>query len=190
MSMEISSGSLSSVSFDFIGRNASPSAATQLPGTPTPAVAYDIQSGVLGATLAIWMDGAPMLSTYATSLSFSYDNGLRAQGAVGHLGAVGVGTSMITAELSMTVYFTDQALFTKFVNNENLSMIFSTTDNAGNGYIFTLPKVNISDYSSNANDNQSDQMIELTLTALDDRGNANPDLRYAVYIDRVGAAVA
>lgn len=190
LSLEIASGSLSSASFDFIGKNSAPSSTTLLPGTPTAPVAYDIHSGVQGKTLAIWMDGAPLTSTFASNLSFSYDNGLRAQGGIGHLGAVGIGTSMITCEVSLTVYFTDQTIYTKFIGNTNLSLVFSSTDSVGNGYIFTLPKVNISDYSSNAGDNQSDRMIELTLTALDDRGNSNPDLRYAVYVDRVGAAVA
>ena len=45
------------------------------------------------------------------------------------------------------------------------------------------------DYVSNAGDNQSDQMIELTLSGLDDRGNANPNLRYMVYVDRIGDAL-
>jgi hypothetical protein len=190
MQMEIASGSLSSMSFEFVGKDSLPSATTQLPGTPTPAVAYDIHSGVAGATLAIWMDGVPLTSTFASDISLSYDNGLRAQGAVGYLGAVGIGTSMIECEVSMTVYFTDQALYSKFIANQNISLIFSTTDAAGNGYIFTLPKVNIMDHSSNAGDNQSDQMIELTLGGLDDRGNVNPDLRYMVYVDRIGDALA
>lgn len=190
MKMDIANGSLSTMSFEFIGKDSLGDNATSLPGTPNPAVAYDIHSGVAGETLAIWVDGAPLASTFATNISLSYANGLRAQGAIGHLGAVGIGTSMIEAEVSMTVYFANQALYAKFIDNQNLSLIFSTTDSAGNGYIITMPKVNIMDYSSNAGDNQSDQMVELTLGGLDDRGNANADLRYMIYIDRVGAALA
>lgn len=191
MKMDIANGSLSTMGFEFIGKNGEESSGTTLlPGTPTPAVAYDIHSGVSGATLAIWLDGTPLTSTFATSVGFSYDNGLRARGAIGHLGAVGIGTSMITAEVTMSVYFANQAMFTKFRQNQNISLIFSTTDAAGNGYIITMPKVSIMDYSSNAGDNQSDQMIELTLSGLDDRGNANPNLRYMVYVDRIGDALA
>jgi len=189
MSMKVASGSLSTVNFDFMGQSALESDTTLLPGSPVAAPTYDIHSGVAGATNAIWMDGVPVAGTYVKSVSLDFDNALREQGAIGTLGAVGIGAGSINCTASVEVYFANKDLFTKYRQNTNSSLIFSSTDVSGNGYIFTVPVANIASWKSNAGGNGSDQMISMTLTALSDDSNADAALQKLLFVDRIGAAV-
>lgn len=189
MSMKVASGSLSTVSFDFMGQSALESATTLMPGSPVAAPTYDIHSGVSGATNAVWMDGVPVAGTYVKSVSLDFDNALRAQDAIGTLGAVAIGSGTIVCKASVEIYFADKDLFTKYRQNTNSSLIFSTTDSSGNGYIVTLPAVNIESWKSNAGGKDQDQMVSLSLYALSDNSNADATLRKAIFVDRIGSAV-
>lgn len=187
--MAVSSGSLSSLKFEFMGKAAVEANATQLPGSPVDAPTYNIHSGVGGATNAIWMDGVPVAGTYVKSVTLNFDNALRSQEAIGTLGAVGIGTGTINCTADVQVYFANKDLFTKYRTNVNTSLIFASTDEAGNGYIFTLPVGNISTWKSNAGSKDNDQMIDVTLTALSDDSNAVAGLRKCLFVDRIGVAV-
>jgi Phage tail tube protein len=189
MSLKLASGSLSSISFDFMGKSASEATATQLPGTPVTATNYDVQSGVSGATNAVWEGGAPVSGTFVKSVSLDYDNTLRNQGAIGTLGAVGIGSGTIVCNISMEIYFADKNLFTKFKNNSYTSLVFASTDASGNGYIFTIPVAAVTDWKSNASGKDNDQLITVTFAALRDANNAVSGLQKAIFIDRIGAAV-
>jgi len=123
------------------------------------------------------------------SVSLSYDNALRSQEAVGTLGAVAIGSGTINLTGQLEVYFANKDLFTKFRQNVNTSLIFSSTDNAGNGYIFTIPICNISSFKTNASAKDQDQMVSIDMTGLNDSGNANAALRKSIFIDRIGVAV-
>ena len=186
LNINIASGSLSALTFDFMGKGGMESNATQLPGAPVPPTANEIHSGVSGATNAVWMDGAPITATYVKSVSLDFDNSLRSQEAVGTLGAVAIAAGTINCTANVSVYFANKDLFTKFRQNQNTSLIFASTDMEGNGYIITLPNVNITSFKSNAGGKDQDQMAELNVTALEDRKNTNPALRRVVFIDRIG----
>ena len=189
LNVNVSSGALTQVTFDFMGKAAQESNTSLLPGSPVPASAYDVHSGVSGATLAVWMDGAPLTGTYIKSVSLDFDNSLRSQEAIGTLGAVAIASGTIACTATAQIYFANKDMFTKFRQNVNTSLIFSSTDNDGNGYIFTLPVLNITSYKSNASAKDQDQMLDITFTALADRGNAVAALRKVLFIDRVGNPV-
>jgi hypothetical protein len=135
------------------------------------------------------MDGAPLTGTYIKSVSLDFDNSLRSQEAIGTLGAVAIAGGTIACTATAQIYFANKDMFTKFRQNVNTSLIFSSTDNDGNGYIFTLPVLNITSYKSNASAKDQDQMLDITFTALADRGNAVIALRKLLFIDRVGNPV-
>lgn len=187
MDVNVSSGALSSISFDFMGKSATRGAVTAMPGTPTASYTYDIHSGVAGATCQLWEGGLPITGTFVKSLSLSFDNSLRSQEAVCTLGAVSIGAGTIQVSGSMSVYFADGALFDKFKANTNSSIIFSSVDGAGNGYIFTIPVANISSWKTNASGKDQDMMIDLQFIGLRDAANAVPALQKAIFVDRVGA---
>lgn len=190
MSLSISSGALSTVEFAFMGRDAVAASATTLPGTTTPSQAYPIMSGVAGTTCALWAKGAPLVGTFVNSISLSYDNTLRAQAAICSLGSVGIGSGTINVTADLEVYFaTGRAFYDEFLSNTDMEIAFTAFDTLGNGYMFTLPKANISSYSVNAGGKDQDLMASITVTGLLDLGNPDPALRKVMFIDRVGAAL-
>ena len=70
-----------------------------------------------------------------------------------------------------------------------MEIAFTAFDVDGNGYVFTLPKANISSYSLNAGGKDQDLMASISVTGLLDLGNVDPTLRKVLIIDRVGAAL-
>lgn len=189
MEVNIASGSRSTMSFSFMGKSAERDTNTQLPGAAVDSNGYDIHSGSTGPVCLIWVDGAPLAGTFVQSLTLSYDNALRSQEAICNLGAIGIGSGTINCTGSMEVYFADGALFNKFVANDNIEFTFSTMDDDGNGYIFTLPKANISAVTTSAGAKDQDMMLSLEFAALRDLANTDPALRQLIFIDRVGVAV-
>lgn len=189
LDVNISAGARSTFSFNFMGKGLTrKTGSTNMPGTIAASKGYEIHSGVSGPSCLIWVDGAPLVGTYAQSLTFTYDNTLREQTAICNLDAIGMGSGTIAATGTMEIYFNSGALYEKFATNTNVAITFSTLDNDGNGYIFTLPKVNFSKVSTAAGGKDSDMMLSLEFTALDDRGNADATLRNLIQIDRVGVA--
>ena len=189
MDLSISSGARSTLSFNFMGKGLTrkPSA-TNLPAGLLDSKTYDIHSGSTGPSCIIWVDGAPLSGSFVQSLNFTYDNTLREQTAICSLDAIGIGSGTISATGTMEVYFSNGALYDKFASNSNVSLTFSTTDTAGNGYVFSIPKANFSKVSTNASGKDADLMLSLEFTALNDNGNADAALRNLIQIDRVGAA--
>lgn len=189
LNISIASGSLTTMSVDFMGKDADQNTSTYMPGTVTAAATYDVHSGVAGATNAVWLDGAPVTGTYVKSVSLDFDNALRNQSAIGTLGAVGIGSGTIDCKGSAQIYFASKDTFVKFKANTSGSLIFHSADAAGNGYAITLPVTCIDSWKSNANGKDNDQMVDLSLTALLDAANADATLRKSVFIDRFGNSV-
>ena len=190
MSLSISSGALSTMEFGFMGRDAVAASATTLPGTLIPSQAYPIMSGVSGTTCALWAKGAPLAGTFVNSISLSYDNTLRAQSAICSLGSIGIGSGTINVTADLEVYFaTGRAFYDEFLSNTDMEIAFTAFDSLGNGYVFTLPKANISSYSISAGGKDQDLMASISVTGLLDLGNADAALRKVMFIDRIGAAL-
>lgn len=188
--INMASGALTTQTFSFVGRKAQRNVATHLPGAGVESQAYDIHSSATGPVCLLFVDGAPLANTFVQSFSLSYDNGAEAQTAMCDIGAVGVRSNTVSATGSMSVYFANGSLFDKFASNTNISLTVSTLDASGNGYIITLPKVNISTLGgANASAKDQDMMIDIDFEALRDLGNANALLRQLIFVDRVGAAV-
>ena len=189
MTVNVASGSLTTLSFDFMGKDAVRDSTTQLPGSPVASHAFDVTSGVSGTSCSLWEGGAPITGTFVKSISLNYDNALRSQEAICTLGAVGIGAGTINVSGSLSVYFADAALFDKFKANTNSSIIFSSLDGSGNGYVFTLPVINISSWKVTAGGKDADMMIDLQFIGLRDAANATPALQKAIFIDRVGSII-
>jgi Phage tail tube protein len=185
MAISIQSGNLSTINFSFVGKQASMTTATALPGTPVSSYSFDIQSG---SSCQVWEGGVPLSSTFVKSLSLDYDNALREQDALCSLGSVGIGSGTIALTGSMSIYFADKTIFDKFVNNTLTSLAFSTMDGAGNGYVFSLPAVTISSYQITAGGKDADLMADVKFTALRDASNADATLQKVVFLDAFGVA--
>lgn len=193
-STSFASKQLTEGTFTFLGKDMLTSGTgqtlttTRLPGTIVASQAYDIQNAVTGVG-NIWENGAPLASTFIKSMSLDIDSGLRVQDAIGFLGAVGIGIGTFVAKGSLEVYFADGAMFQKFLNDVYTSITLSTKDAAGNGYVFTFPRVMLTSAKVVAGGKDSDLMASFEYTAYADKPNANATLRQTVFIDRFGAAV-
>ena len=189
MAVKLPATGLVTVDFNFMGKNAARDTTTLLPGTAVESQTYDIHSGSTGPACYIWVDNAPLVGTYIQSASLTYDNSLRAQEAVCELGAIGIGSGTISLTGTLEVYFANGSLFDKMVSNTNISFVLSTLDNAGNGYVITVPKANISNLTTQAGGKDQDMILSIEFTGLRDNTNADSTLRQVIFIDRVGAAV-
>lgn len=114
-------------------------------------------------------EGGAALTSAIKSLKLNINNNLRGNDAVGKKGLdeVGLGECTITGE--MQCYFRDNALFQKFFDHTNSSLVFDVTfNNAGvtTGYRFTLPAISFSDANPNVPGKNSDVMIPLNFQAV------------------------
>lgn len=190
LSLSMQSGSFTTLSIDMMGKDCVvDDTATTLPGAPSASQTYDVHSAVSGTDCVIWIDG-PLAGTYIKSLTWDYDNALRAQDAICTLGSVGIGSGQIVCTVTAQIYFADVSLYQQFIANDYPEVVFSSLDPLGNGYFITLPKANISSVKTNMSAKDQDMMLDVTFTAVRDVANADSTLRQVVFIDRVGAAVA
>jgi hypothetical protein len=182
MSLSFSSGSIATGSFDFIGKDGVRAATTAM-GTPIASQTYDVMNAVSGVG-NLYEAGVALTGTSITSLTLDVDNALRAQEAIGTLGAVGIGSGTLSVSGTMEVYLADGTLYDKFVANTASSISWSAVDGSGNGYVFTLPKIKYSDAKVTGGNLNSDAMLSIPFTALMD-----PVTGKTIIIDRVGNGV-
>jgi hypothetical protein len=172
ISLSFESGSIVSGNLDFIGMAAGEmTTVTALPGTPQVSQTFDIMNAVSGVGQLL-ENGAPMTDTFIKSMSLDFDNALRGQTAIGTLGFVGVASGTIVCSGSMTVYLKDGAAYNRFLNNTASSISWHVRDGAGNGYVFTLPKIKFSSGKVVAGAINQDALIEMPYTALLDATTA------------------
>ncbi len=187
-STSFAAGSLTEGTFTFLGKNMTRTGVSGLTGTPDASATYEIQNAVTGVG-NIWENGAPLTSTSIMSLSIDLDSGLRAQKAIGTLGLVGVGIGTFVAKGTMEVYFADGTMLDKFLADTFTAVSFSTARD-GNGYVFTMPRVQLTSAKVMAGGRDTDLMMSFEFTAYSDKANAVAALRKTMFIDRFGAAVA
>jgi len=205
-SLNIASGSLTTISFDFVGKDAVRFSGANNPlakgiqwnsgtsvwelasGTSTEKAsqAFGIHSSTTssagGSTCRIWAGGAPLTSTAVKSLSLEFDNALGTQEAVCNLGAVGIRSGTINCTVSAQLYFAaGAAFFDQFLANSNTELAFSSIDSDGNTYMFTLPAASVASYKVNAGGKDTDLLVDVTFTALRDT-----TLNKVLVIDRCG----
>lgn len=189
LNLALNQGARSTVEFAFMGRDSIAGTATALPGVREPSQDFPIMSGTSGTACALWYGGSPLVGTFISSLSLSYDNTLRMQNALCSLGAVGVGSGTIAVSVDISVYFASgRAFYDELLSNANKEVSFTTFDVEGNGYVFTMPKANVASYEVVAGSRDADLMANVTLTGLMHLGAQLPHLQGKVMvIDRIGA---
>jgi hypothetical protein len=176
------SGQLVAGAFGFMGKDAVRNAATALPGAPTAALNFDVMSAVTGVG-NILEGGAAITGTFIQNLTMSLNNALRNRGGIGNLGAVSIGSGTIACTGQLSVYLADGTLYDKFLNNTATSIDVRVQDGAGNGYVFTFPRVKYGDAKVNAGALDQDAMISMPWEAMMD-----PTIGKTVIIHRGGVA--
>jgi hypothetical protein len=186
MSLKFASGSLLDGSISFMGKDATISAVTTLPGTPVASKAFDIMNAVKGVG-QLWEGLAPT-TNYIKTLDLNIDGNIRYQTAIATLGAVGMGVGDFAVTGSFMAYFKDQVLYNKFLTDAYTTIVVSAQDTLGNGYVFTMPRVSFTSSKIVAGAKNSDFMAEFQFAAFADDTNAVPALRKTLLIDRIGVA--
>lgn len=190
MSLNIASGSLTTIGFDFVGKSASrgtpgTNTLTAAGGTTGTSYTNPIHAGTTATNCVIWVGGAPLTATLVKSIGLEFDNSLGTQEAVCNLGAVGVRSGTINCTASMQIYFAAGAtFFDQFLANTNTEIVFSSTDSNGNSYVFIMPQASVATYKVNAGSKDTDLLVDVTFTALRDT-----TLNKVLVIDRCGIAV-
>jgi hypothetical protein len=188
LTLNFAAAALTDGSIEFMGKNNVRGTATIMPGATADSRTYEIHNSATGVG-QLWEGGAPLTSTFIKSLALTIDNAQRAQEAIANYGYVGIGSGTLVASATMEAFFADGALYDKFLANTYTSIVVSSVDPSGNGYVFTFPRVNIKSSKIVAGAKDQDLMASFELEFLSDDANAIPALRKTLFIDRVGAAL-
>lgn len=184
MNLKFASGSLTSGSMEFMGKDSVRATVTAMPAAAAASQAFDVQNGVSGMT---WiLEGGSVLSgTFIKSLELNIDNTLRGRDAIGTLGNVSIGAGTFNVSGTLEVYLADGTLYDKFINSTVTSLQFSTQDGAGNGYVFQIPQVKFGDAKVTAGGKDQDIMLSIPYTGLADFGSQGAVTGKTLIIDRV-----
>jgi hypothetical protein len=150
-------------------------------GAANAATTTDVMNAVTNVA-TIRENGAALSGTYARSLAISLDNNLRGKKAISALGNVGISAGQCNVTGSLEVYFEDETMYNKYLNNTASSIDFRVVDAAGNAYIVTLPKVKFSSGDPQTPGNNEDVMLPQNYQALLDATTA-----CTIQIDRFAA---
>ncbi len=114
----------------------------------------------------IHVDGVATPMFY-TEISLNLNNNLRAQNALGAVGAIGIGYGRREITGNLTAYFETADLYEEAVNNNAIALAWPVSDGA-NSYTFSLPKVKFTSRRAVAGGNNQDIFAELQYQALVD----------------------
>jgi hypothetical protein len=181
MTLSISTGSILTGSFSFNGKSGLLSDTTSGTGPPNAASVAPVLNAV-DHVGEIREAGALMPSGAVQSLSLNLNNNLRGIQAVGSLGSVDIGAGRCNVTGAVTVYFSDGALYQKYLENTPTDISFRTTDADGNSYVFTLPRVKFTQGAVVAGGADQDVLANLSFQALRD-----PTTGCTLQIDRIAA---
>lgn len=172
--LNMAQGALSNGEIQFMGRKAMKSTAVSaMPGTLEPVPDRRTMTGMTGAVCGIWIDGKPIEDTFVASFTLTLDNNMRQQNAMcssdedGIPGAIGIGNGALSVSGSLEVYFSKkETLYSEYLENRNVEVAFTAFDTEGHGYVFTLPRANVTNNQSNSSGNNADVMATIELTGL------------------------
>jgi hypothetical protein len=187
LDLKIGVGSIITGTVDFMGKGMTLAQATGM-GTVVASKGYSPANAVRGVFDIIEGGSSITATTYIKSADITIDNSLRGQDAVGVLGNAGVAAGTIKASGKLEVYFADQTMYNKFLNNTETSLAIPVQDNAGNGYVFAFPRMKYTAAKVNAGGLDQDNMLSLDFDALMDNTATSATYQKTFSIFRVGAA--
>lgn len=157
---------IATTTFSFIGKTGAQAAATIGTGT---AIAMGTQE-VMNASNNVGsiQENGVSLATALQALAFTVENNLREQSEIGTKNVTGLGSGRCNVTGTVTAYFQDAALYTKFLNHTATSLHFRLIDANGDRYFFTFPLVKFTTDAVDASGNDQDIMEELGWQALYD----------------------
>ncbi|MDB5618467.1 phage tail tube protein [Tardiphaga sp.] len=152
---------------NYIGKSAS-AVTTRVSGaTDVAAPTY----GVLNTSTNVGrlgFDGSTITGpNFVTGAMFNVNNNIRAQQAIGSIGAVGTGNGEFTVTGTLDTYFGDKSIYDKIVNNTltSFDMRVGRSDGNRESYVFDFPSIKLGSGSPSVSGKNADVMINAGFTA-------------------------
>jgi hypothetical protein len=137
MSVSIAPNQMVTAAFDMVGKNmaqAQTTASDATPTAPSTNVPFDSYSGVIS-------DGGSGIAI-VTSLDFSITNSFSPTFVIGSDSAAQLEVGRAVVEGTMTIYYEDETIINKFLNETESTLQVSVDDPTGtNSYTFLFPRV-------------------------------------------------
>ena len=168
--INLATRSIATGSFNFMG-GASSLQQTHFATTYTAATTTDVMNCM--ANVASIQEGNPFTSltgVYIQNLSFTVANNLRGVSAVGYNTSQDIAFGKCDITGSLSLYFTSDRMYDKFMGNTPTAIFFRLQDGSGNFYNFTFPKVKFETDSIPTPGQDQDVVESLTWRALYDSG--------------------
>jgi hypothetical protein len=162
-SLNVAPGAIITGSASFMGKSATPAQATVGDTTPTAAGTQDVMSAI--DNIYAIREGGSATGMSLTSLSFSIDNALRPQPAIGNLGPVGIGIGRISLTGTVEAYFEDDTFLDKYIDFTTTSFDFRCEDAAGNAMIWNINNAKLSDAQVVAGGIDQDVLVSASFEA-------------------------
>lgn len=165
MTMGLTAQEIITGAYSFMGKT-SVASGTSIAGSNVSADVTEVltASGNVGS---LTKNGASLASALR-SISFELNNNLRPQAIVGQLAKAGIGYGFTDITGTIEAYFEDLTLYTDLLQHSTVSLSWRTTDNAGNAYVYTLPKIYLMTGSPTAPSGNADVILPLEYAAVRD----------------------
>lgn len=152
---------------NYIGQSATTTTTRKAGATDIAAPTY----GVLNTSTnvgRIGFDGSVIVGpNFVMNASININNNIRAQQAIGSLGAVGTGNGEFTVTGTIESYFGDKSIYDKVVNNTltSFDMRLGRSDGNRESILFDLPSIKLSSGAPSVSGKNADVMIQAGFTA-------------------------
>lgn len=168
---------ITTVEFGMMGQSVVTST-SQYFTSPTAAATTGVVAGAAGA---LYLDGTKIATV--TSLNAEITGNLETGAVLGTRNVANVFLGRVTAKGEFSAYFTDSILYTKFVNEEALTLTFRQDGNSGESFVITFPKIKLT--STTKDDKEVGGIIQTVgFTALlNDGTNTSLDQSTVVLVD-------
>ena len=180
MTLNFESQAILTGSFNFTGKGQSISSAT-IASAVTAAGSNDVMNAS-GNVVRVWEGSDAITGVAFQSLSIELTNNPREQAKIGSSDLAGVGLGRCEITGSLSAYFENNALITKFQNNTQTSLRFQVQDGDGNSYVFSVPNAKYTDFTVAAGGPNNDIVQDGSWGAILDSGGT-----YAIQIDALDA---
>lgn len=167
LSLEFAIGAILTGSFGFMGKDATIAGVSGVPAAGAASIPTDVMNSA--SNFADMMIGGVAYPCGISQISLATDAGMRAQKALGNMGACTINPGTFSTTGGLNVYFSDAALYTKYFQNTPFSLSWAVADTAGNRYDFSLPKVKITSGNVVAGGLDTDVELAIEYQALFDQ---------------------
>lgn len=186
LSITAAANAIATGSIGVIGKEATRAVTPGSAQTKTAAGTADVFNGV--SNVARVMEGyGTSFSTIDADLivqqiSFTLTNNVRGISGIGFLGFADVGVGVMSITGGLNAYFRDGTFYDKYIAATDTGFSFELTDNDGNTYIFTFPKVKLATDGINVPGQNADVVENMTWQAV-----MHPTLLYTMQVDKMPA---